>query len=609
MLRFALPEAVDIRWVRLMNNPMFLSDVNMAAILRLKQSTSSSRPPAQGTSIYYVRSFQMTINQLLHVIALWDRDRKYFSEAFAWKVAMEAEANVEQPVWVRYIGASQSVSAWNRHMDDLEQRTDAVYGAFLDTLTEYFPKVAVTAKVFEFSQVEAQPFKLPNGQLLRLPYTETDLRESTMIALFHKPTLLNRHAGGIFAHYSPPQKDVELCQKLGLKTFRRLDDGNLRSRSKHPDSQPPRSLREPVKSWMAKVVKFARDNSEKLGTDTVPITDEAQQTWTDQAVPATYYGQVVLIMLGEYPPLATLRKPVTLWNDSCRAIRLLKDFLSRIRATEMGSDSWHPSGLDTICRSGGLPWVNLHYWPRRNVLRNETRDLVRQYFSITRPILALTFEAVNCGFVRRNFVVFPDVTSMEFLKYIGEFTIQFHTDPGQLSGQGTKAVKGANPINPDDAFIQMPSFHPGADRFRAHGNEWRRVFNLNLLKVSLAVDCTFDLLERNYLEKREQSRILFCQELLARINSYWISTGGQNELQAAKDDLTRAVQTALDEQRKKGREWVKQTQGLEVNMTARGEMSLYWENPDGTHERVCLKGGTGVAPGKDDADKKRFIWL
>lgn len=140
-LQFILPQSlVSIRdWSRLFNNPMLITDTHLAAILQLEVSTATSPGPAPGTTLYYIRSFSVTVNQLLAVLHEFQENNLRFEETEHWAAMAENVADRRTVVYVRYVGMSSSVSAWQRYAHDLERRTEGIYGHFVRVLTEVDP--------------------------------------------------------------------------------------------------------------------------------------------------------------------------------------------------------------------------------------------------------------------------------------------------------------------------------------------------------------------------------------------------------------------------------------------------------------------------------------
>ncbi|KAI6868044.1 hypothetical protein KC338_g4180 [Hortaea werneckii] len=117
-----------------MSLPISVTDVEMLSILNLERSTGSTPTPPAGSLIYYVRSFRLTIAELLKVIDSWERKRIWPGECLAWQTATEFIPDQNEEVYVRYVGMTARIPAWERYTDDLARREGGIYGAWIEAL-------------------------------------------------------------------------------------------------------------------------------------------------------------------------------------------------------------------------------------------------------------------------------------------------------------------------------------------------------------------------------------------------------------------------------------------------------------------------------------------
>lgn len=101
LLEFMLPKGIPELWERLMSLPISVTDVEMLSILNLERSTAETETPPAGSHTYYVRSFCLTIVELLKVIESWERKRIWPGECLAWKMATEFILDLDEEVYVR----------------------------------------------------------------------------------------------------------------------------------------------------------------------------------------------------------------------------------------------------------------------------------------------------------------------------------------------------------------------------------------------------------------------------------------------------------------------------------------------------------------------------
>ncbi|KAK4505446.1 hypothetical protein PRZ48_003409 [Zasmidium cellare] len=110
------------------------------------------------------------------------------------------------------------------------------------------------------------------------------MRKRALIALFNRETLLNRQGGGKFTSSLPPQEDEPLFQKLKTKAFETFT-------SDHPI------------------------HPEEVGTLIEPLTDAHAQVWADQANSATFFGEQLLLFVGDYCPFQAIVNTLRFWKQ------------------------------------------------------------------------------------------------------------------------------------------------------------------------------------------------------------------------------------------------------------------------------------------------------
>ncbi|KAF2137224.1 uncharacterized protein K452DRAFT_236227, partial [Aplosporella prunicola CBS 121167] len=165
LLAFALPRHASQSWEILVNQPLFLPDDDMVAILNLRRSTPATPPPAQGNTLFYIRSFCLSIGQLIQMIANRETEGKFEDESLAWKIATELAQDEDQPVWIRYVGLSSSESGWGRHEADIYNRSAGIFGAFVKARYSISASIVENCAVFEFPLAQTQAFRKPDGTI------------------------------------------------------------------------------------------------------------------------------------------------------------------------------------------------------------------------------------------------------------------------------------------------------------------------------------------------------------------------------------------------------------------------------------------------------------
>ncbi|USW55082.1 hypothetical protein Slin15195_G084010 [Septoria linicola] len=456
-LRFLLPQsanpAAKSDWHRLLEYPMLLPDINLKALLHMKTSDANSPPHTPCSTVYYVRSLPITVRVLLQVIQVLQERNYKFDELDHWQRMVSHITGLDVTVYLRYIGMSSKVSPWQRHATDLVQRTNEVYGIFMQILAEIDTMAVTACSVYSFPSAATKALRAPDGSLLPVDTSMIDIKESSLIALFGKPTLLNRQPGGYHTSYEPEDKDLVLFHNLhtsGFKGLEQLVDSARAVDYVGSDYQPIQdSTRSIVNRWMRDVCQFGRGHDVELGTDAIPVTDEMEVTWAKQATPATVHGHVLLLFIGDYCPLEAILNPANFWDQPARAVMYLKNTLSRYLALEKDSTSpqvvWNAALIMQLAEAGLLPWVDYQYTPKRRPLREESAELLRQNLSALRPLIVPTFEGNVCMIVRNNFVGIYREKGV-LLGMVGRPEIQYFTDSGEIRNKGNKAIVAEHPI-------------------------------------------------------------------------------------------------------------------------------------------------------------------
>lgn len=274
-LMFMLPQGHPELWHDLIYFPLLVSDAELGTILELETSTVVTPNPPPGTTMYYVRSFRLTVRQVLAIVAKWDAKDQFFEESEAWKAATEWISDPEEEVFIRYVGMSTVLSAYARFASDLEMRTGGVFGAFLAELVASYPEVIDSASVYSFPCASTKALQDKKGRLYPLDITHTDIREQALIALLGQTTLLNRQVGGKHTSYQPSPQDANAFLSLNTKAFIRLEQIT----STEAYQEPSFDMQQAVAGWCHDVCELGMKYPKELGTDTVPHSEAMEIAW------------------------------------------------------------------------------------------------------------------------------------------------------------------------------------------------------------------------------------------------------------------------------------------------------------------------------------------
>ena len=531
-LRFATPsdrtpEAADhSNWLALANQPMTVSDETLTKLFRLQEVNSGSCRPRGGTCIYYVRSFHLTVGELLGINGLIERERILVPECREWAKQVE-HLEFDDDVWVRYIGCSMTTSGYGRTCQDISDPTRRLFSLFLRGWKEFFGEPLLpngdlnsAIRVFEFTNATTEVLSRP---LIRSEQTspslrealpsnaEIDVKEQILIQVFSISTLLNRDIGGRRIYHERDNKTKALFRRLNTNFFAKLSD-EIRY-------QPPSIwLCEAIDRWMQKLQKFAFENEYKLD-------DAHAASWARQAYSATYHTWHLFVILGAEPPKHAIEgAPSTVWMQRATSIDMLAEMLRGLRVLETGDPD---AEIRTMIEYFQFPWIDVRYWQGEVAgLNPELAKLAREYVATARPLAVLALgdagaiPATNFVHpVRRNWHVFHT-----------------HSEAGKINLHHWSSDLSAP--SDEQYFISLTCPHPAG---AAYQNKDRsrlvlRIVDMCLWKFLLLIDIFCTLVTT----KDHANRKVLCIEAAFETNKRWDETGLDQVLEQLKKDFDKA---------------------------------------------------------------------
>lgn len=578
LLSFLQPRSHPDLWRKLLLNPITVSTEELSTILELEESLPDTPSPPLGSQIYYVRCFELTTDLLLQIVTKWEQEGRHREECEAWKLATSFIKDKKKPIYIRYVGTSTVISAFERFATDLARREGGLYGHFREELANVYPDSPPKGSVHTFPKATTKSLESSVGSLHPLHIVHTDIREQALIALFDRSTLLNRQVGGVNVAYRPEEEDLDRFARLGTSTFRKLMEKN----------ELTQTMQQSIRDWMHKVRALGDAHQEELGTDQFPVTDDMVISWTEQATPCTVSGYVIALFIGDYCPISAMKTPQLYWKQPLRSVKYLKDTLARLKALEDGKTGWDSSDINCLVEKAILPWINYQYTPKRDDFREDSAELMRQYLAAVKPLIVLSFERRTSGVLRADFAGIW--SKHDFHPDVGAPAVQRYTWRGQIFGAGTKHKRAEIPVGEEDCYIQIPSIHPGADRYDEGSPEQRRVFDMTMWQLVLMIECALDLLASGFEGKRSE----LCSAVMKVFQNRWTGSGNaaaftqakqaladwyQNKKGRYSNDSTRAVKDSLD--------------GTAVSVNLSGIVNIYWNSLSGK-KRLTIAGGRGT---------------
>lgn len=155
-ISFCLPDrgtANQFLWAKLLFQPRLVSDEELSKMFRLRESFPSSSKLKPGTTIFYVRSYELSVQDLENVMSFWYSSGHSFDEADIWAEALKLRGTTGT-IYVRYIGTSDSFTSYQRHFSDLQSRRRGLVALFNKDFERVAPSVLETCRIYEFTDAE-----------------------------------------------------------------------------------------------------------------------------------------------------------------------------------------------------------------------------------------------------------------------------------------------------------------------------------------------------------------------------------------------------------------------------------------------------------------------
>lgn len=182
---------------KLLSEPLLCSDAEMLELLpEFLLSTRESAAPSPGTTIFYVRSFCLSVAEMLSFIETlpeWIRRRQLFKDwlQLLWKLPST------QKIYLRY-GGQSTKKPWTRHQEDSQKRRidgngerTSVTIAFYKFILQQQPHIFDAARIYE----------IIGARTSTSDHMKTTLHEQVVIAML-KLGVLNSQVGGTGLHHS-----------------------------------------------------------------------------------------------------------------------------------------------------------------------------------------------------------------------------------------------------------------------------------------------------------------------------------------------------------------------------------------------------------------------
>ncbi|CAI7670924.1 unnamed protein product [Penicillium viridicatum] len=496
LLNHCLPNDSDnISWERIIHMPIQVPDHILSKALNLRLATN--REPfgkEDPTVVLYVRSFQLTVKQLLDVIAQLNDAGLETATTAAWSDCIEF-LKPDENVYVRYVGRTER-SALLRHRHDitLQSIKFAFIAKFLQALGRTHPLVIDSVMIYELPGVCLRQF--------------SEQKEQALIALLDLSSLVNqRICEAPQWTFTPIGSHQRAFIDLGTNTFSYLSSLNFQLMEDC----------EPISTWAMKIQDYTK--SHKLSVcrsdrQVLDFSDELRTTIIRQARPSLFCGKFVLFLtLGAEMSLKAWRNTQGFYSGTSDSAMLIKNYLKRLWGWEKG-EPLSDKHLTSLISAGTLPFINLSPW-----LKSEGKDLqeavrfAKIYTILTKPMIILTLGVKPSSSAASGFNhPFAYPASQKFEAKVGQLEV----------------------IDCDGVyFIQLPCFHPGKAKFCRSPETFSKIFDMTLwvllftIKVCLDSEKTFE----------SQPREAWCQHIKVTVEETLEQKGFYKSFKLLKDKL------------------------------------------------------------------------
>ncbi|KAI7187773.1 hypothetical protein KC316_g11648 [Hortaea werneckii] len=495
------PEKLAI-YDRLYTEAPTVTNTQLKRIMRLESSTTLSPQLQSGVHYFYVRSFELTPSQLREVCDYMRESDEGYCEVDEWRVLLEMhEAHVDV-FTLRYWGTVEGPRRpIDRHREDLMgSKLQSILGEFYRTLEALFPEILDNAEVHLILDASVDEEIEP---LLR-----ADDVERVLIEMSHPSSLLNRQLGGRYSPFLPNESDAELFTALKTDVWHRF---------RQQCAFPPDEMLDKLTEHFQDVQEYAVAYPQETGTARHDFTDSLKGMMEAQATPWQYKGKTLSVCVGKDITYTDYIAEKSYWDGGSRAGVLTKDILQRIVDEE--AEANRRGGYAVNLRPQKSPWAFVDLWPwlwHRNI--EQAVYLLRKYFTIVRPLIAVSFSRPVNGITRANFLHENGVRMDTFTPIVGEATIQFYSDP---NGDGKDREHCA--------FINIGHIHHGRDKYGDQSKDLRRLLEATYHSTFLVKDIAMHVLDKHEKAGDLDSTANFelCREILRELKD--LKTGSPYE--------------------------------------------------------------------------------
>ncbi|THV65531.1 hypothetical protein D6D28_09029 [Aureobasidium pullulans] len=481
--------------------PITVTNSELSRILNLELSTSMSPPTQANCQHYYIRSWTFTYQELAALCGHMASDDTRLAEVFDWMSVAAIYRNRTDVFTVRYAGTTLGPQRpYDRYAEDLVQRTSGVLAEFTRAVDTIAPHVAQAAQIFLVKDASVAQ----SDMLLTL--SDPEDRERMLIEFLGHKSLLNRQRGGFFTSYIPFHEDVSLFRDL------RTDAWNSFKSTRLNCSDDTVSK---LNTLFEDIQAYANNNADLTGTWKFEYSDALRDVSLAQATPYCYASVTPIVFIGKditeeayinATPFLAGRSAGS--NTAGQAGAFVRDVIQRLADEETIAN--RRDIVPNSFQADRSFWVfyDLWQWLAHKDLEAAIRFL-RRYLSIVRPLVAVAFGLMTNNVTLSNFNSLNGVRLRSYTSLVCNPTIQYYDDAGPKKH------------DPDHAFINVPMYHPGRDKYGSNSTQIRRLIDMSMRYAFLVVDVAGEVLSERSISR---NRLEMCNEILRRMDNLMQTT-------------------------------------------------------------------------------------
>lgn len=372
-----LPKDEDLadEWNALLDDPLATPLAVVEKLFDLRHSDRSSVVQGPEVTIFYVRTFSFTKDELLHVLMELRELREVdYPKSFVWIERLEPEHH-EAEIHLRYCGMTTGMNAYQRHDRDIHHfYKPSSFMNFLHVTDSLYPDIVQSAKVQEFCKATFE-FNATRK-------THMSLREQMIIAIFGD-SVLNTEAGGSDNPWTPGTDDREIFRSLMTNVKAALPANTTVCDASH---------RANVLQYAGDCQKYANSNAFTTGAEKYTFTNALKEVTREQGLFRTMKnGFGILSTISSDRPIQMTRNPRNFWIEKSRATNFSASTINYFGAWENPFGEMVDTYAEELTKLHHLPFVDLYPWTKKSStdFSNACR-LLRNYLQIANPIAVMT---------------------------------------------------------------------------------------------------------------------------------------------------------------------------------------------------------------------------